>query len=55
MDERCTVCHSAGRITSAQKTADAWTTTVDRMISKGAQLNADEKQVLIDYLATNYK
>jgi cytochrome c5 len=55
MDERCTVCHSASRITSAAMTADEWTSTVDRMIGKGAELSADEKQVLIDYLAANYK
>jgi cytochrome c5 len=55
MDERCSVCHSTSRITSAQKTLDGWTTTVERMINKGAQLNADEKQILIDYLAANFK
>jgi cytochrome c5 len=55
MDVRCSVCHSTSRITSAQKTLDEWTNTVDRMINKGAQLNADEKQILIDYLAANFK
>jgi cytochrome c5 len=55
MDERCSVCHSTSRITSTQKTLDEWTTTVDRMINKGAQLNADEKQILIDYLTANFK
>jgi cytochrome c-type biogenesis protein CcmH/NrfF len=55
MQERCSVCHSTDRITSAHKTADQWTTTVQRMISHGAQLNAQEQQTLIDYLAANYK
>ena len=55
MQERCSVCHSTDRITSAQKTADQWTTTVQRMVSHGAQLNAQEQQTLIDYLAANYK
>jgi len=55
MQERCTVCHSTDRITSAQKTLDEWTTTVGRMIGKGAQLDAQEKQTLLDYLAANYK
>ena len=55
LQERCSVCHSADRVTSAHKTADQWTTTVQRMVSKGAQLNSQEQQTLIDYLAANYK
>jgi len=55
MQQRCTVCHSSDRITSAHKTADQWKTTVDRMISHGAQLTSAEEQTLIDYLAQNYK
>lgn len=55
MNERCSVCHSVSRVTSKHMTADEWTATVDRMINNGAQLNAEEKQTLIDYLAANYK
>lgn len=55
MQDRCSVCHSTDRITSAHKTAAEWTTTVERMISHGAQLNTKEQQTLIDYLAANYK
>ncbi len=55
MQERCSVCHSTDRITSAHKTAAEWTTTVNRMVIRGAQLDATEQQTLIDYLAANYK
>ena len=55
MQARCSGCHSTNRITSAKKTVDEWGATVDRMINKGAQLNAEEQQILIDYLAENYK
>jgi len=55
MQERCTVCHSTDRITTAHKTADQWTSTVTRMISHGAQLNTQEQQTLITYLAATYK
>jgi hypothetical protein len=55
MQERCSVCHSTERVTTAHKTTDQWTATVQRMISHGAQLNAQEEQTLIDYLAANYK
>jgi len=33
---------------------EEWTTTVERMTGKGAQLNAEEKQVLVSYLALTY-
>jgi len=55
MNQRCSVCHSVSRITSAHKTSADWTTTVQRMIDHGAQLNATEEQTLITYLAANYK
>jgi hypothetical protein len=55
LQERCSVCHSTDRVTSAHKTADQWTTTVQRMVSRGAQLNSQEQQTLIDFLAANYK
>jgi mono/diheme cytochrome c family protein len=55
MQDRCSVCHSLDRLTSAHKTAAEWTTTVERMVSHGAQLNSQEQQTLIDYLAANYK
>jgi cytochrome c553 len=53
VQERCTVCHTADRITNAmgQKDRAAWEETVDRMIGYGAQLNADEREAVLDYLA----
>ena len=54
MQQRCTVCHSADRITSAQKTAAQWKTTVDQMINNGAQLSPAEEQTLVTYLAQTY-
>jgi mono/diheme cytochrome c family protein len=55
MQDRCSVCHSLDRVTSAHHTADEWKVTVDRMINRGAQLTPQEEQTLIDYLAQNYK
>lgn len=53
MEQRCSVCHTTGRITSKSATLDEWTITVDRMIGKGAQLDTAEKQTLIDFLVQN--
>ena len=55
MQERCSVCHSINRVTSAHHTAAQWQNTVNRMINHGAKLAPQEKQVLIDYLAQNFK
>jgi cytochrome c5 len=55
VSERCTVCHSIDRINNKIASgADraAWEQTVDRMISHGAKLNADERQAVIDYLVS---
>ena len=54
MQQRCSVCHSLSRITSAQKTAAQWKATVDKMINNGAQLSPAEEQTLVNYLAQTY-
>lgn len=54
LEERCTQCHGLEQTTSASKTRDAWLSTVERMIGKGAELNDAEKEVLVDYLAETY-
>ena len=55
MQARCSVCHSIDRVTSSHKTAEQWKISVDRMINNGAQLTSQEEQILVDYLAQNYK
>ncbi len=52
MEDRCGGCHGLDRITSKTKDRDAWQATVNRMIGKGAALNAEEKAALIDYLVS---
>lgn len=54
LQERCTVCHDLGRIQRAHKTEAEWEQTVTRMIGKGAKLSAEEKTLLIAYLAAQY-
>jgi hypothetical protein len=52
VEERCSVCHNLDRVNNATKTADEWATTVDNMISKGAQLDDAERDAVISYLAS---
>ena len=54
LEERCTVCHGLDRTTSARKTRDQWEQTVVRMVGKGAELNEEEQEILIAYLAETY-
>jgi len=54
LEERCTTCHNLERTTSARKTRDEWEKTVIRMVSKGAELNEEEQEILIEYLAETY-
>jgi competence protein ComEA len=55
MQATCGRCHNLSRVTSKHKTAEQWKVTVDRMMSRGAKLTADEKQTLLDYLSATYK
>ncbi len=55
LERTCTRCHTLDRVKSSKKDISGWTTTVDRMMGKGAVLTADEKATLIEYLAATYK
>lgn len=51
---KCTACHSSERIRDARKTTTEWATTVDREIARGAQLNNEERDAAVQWLAANY-
>jgi hypothetical protein len=48
--ERCSECHSVDRVFNADKSADQWSSTIDRMVDYGTVLNEAEKQQMIDWL-----
>jgi len=52
--ERCSACHDYSRVESAKKTPEEWKTNVERMVAKGAKLNADEQKAVIEYLSEAY-
>jgi cytochrome c5 len=54
LETRCTTCHDLSRVTNKSKTLEEWRATVERMVDKGADLNADEQEILIQYLAETY-
>lgn len=54
LQERCSVCHSVDQATAQTRDTAGWTTIVDTMIGKGANLSAEERDALISYLAEQY-
>lgn len=52
VNERCTVCHTRERIDMAEKSPEEWEATVNRMISNGAQLTPEERDVVVEYLSS---
>lgn len=47
----CLACHDAEKASSGDRDRTGWEATVDEMISNGAQLTAEQKTVVVDYLA----
>ena len=54
LQERCTACHSLRQTEAARYTLEQWDDTVTRMVDRGAELDDEEKAILIDYLAQTY-
>ena len=55
LDSRCSVCHSTSKVTTRTATAAEWEAIVAEMIGRGAKLSVEEKEVLVQYLAENFK
>ena len=50
----CHDCHDPIVITASRLTAPQWSARVDAMLAKGAKVEDEEIDVLIDYLATHF-
>lgn len=55
LDERCVTCHALENVTSTTGTYEEWESIVSRMIQRGANLTDEEKAILVQFLAYNYK
>ena len=51
LDRTCTACHVLELVTSSRKSRAEWQETISRMISFGAELTDDERQMAEDYAA----
>jgi mono/diheme cytochrome c family protein len=54
VEERCTTCHGLERTARANKTEEEWRATVERMVSRGANLGSAEQEAVVQYLAETY-
>jgi len=50
----CTACHDLRTIEIQALDKDGWTSSVDSMIQRGANVATDDLPILIDYLVTNH-
>jgi cytochrome c5 len=50
LESTCAACHNLDRVNNKKGDKDAWTTTVTRMVGKGARLSDEDTPRLIDFL-----
>ncbi|UCE26597.1 MAG: hypothetical protein JSW52_09635 [Candidatus Coatesbacteria bacterium] len=51
VEERCAFCHDVDLVYKASMSEAGWGDTIDRMIARGASLNEEERDAVIEYLA----
>ena len=52
--KKCTVCHDLERIPARRRDRLGWEDVVDSMKSRGADITAEERQTIVDYLTAHY-
>jgi competence protein ComEA len=50
----CVLCHPPDRIVSVRRTKTEWEEVLDKMITRGAQVNDDNYGTIEEYLLRNY-
>jgi len=50
--ERCVRCHDMAPINEEEATREQWLTIVNDMIGRGATLSEQERDIVVDYLAS---
>lgn len=55
VQERCMICHDAGRIVSTKRSKQEWQSTIKAMMTRfGADVSASDLDAMSAYLATNF-
>lgn len=52
--QNCAMCHALGLAIGKRKTSEEWTASLQNMVARGAQLDAEQFKLAHDYLATHF-
>ena len=50
----CVQCHGLGMVTNARKSEPEWNETIRRMTDYGTEITTEERQVLVNYVASHF-
>lgn len=54
LKNRCVICHEADIITSQKLSLTGWTNSINKMVRWGSQITAEERDLLLPYLAMHF-
>jgi competence ComEA-like helix-hairpin-helix protein len=54
VQQKCASCHALKVVTGKKASRQQWSTIVDQMITRGADVSDDDIDTLLDYLAKNF-
>jgi cytochrome c5 len=54
VESRCSTCHSLTQVQNHKDNQTGWEAIVKQMVGSGAQLDAEQQKLVVEYLATTY-
>jgi competence ComEA-like helix-hairpin-helix protein len=54
VQQHCVGCHALKVVTSKRASRQQWASIVDQMVSRGAEVNDDDIESVVEYLAANF-
>jgi competence ComEA-like helix-hairpin-helix protein len=54
VQQKCANCHALKVVTGKRASRQQWSTIIDQMITRGADVSDDDIDTLLDYLAKNF-
>jgi mono/diheme cytochrome c family protein len=54
VQQECKGCHALKVVTSKRASKEQWTTVVNQMITRGAEVPDDDIEIVVEYLARNF-
>jgi competence ComEA-like helix-hairpin-helix protein len=54
VQQHCVGCHELKVVTSKRATKQQWASLVDQMVSRGAEVDDDDIESVVEYLAANF-